>query len=84
MVLGHRKTCAKKLSTNNHLQRSGPQGGILMSLGFFLGRLPFDGDHFLTTFLAYVLRWTANIIYNLWDLGYVGDMAYIIMEQPAP
>ena len=28
----------------------GPQGGVLDSFGFFLGRLPFGGDHFLTTF----------------------------------
>ena len=40
----------------------GPQGGVLDSFGFFLGRLPFGGDHFLTTFLAYVLRRPKTII----------------------
>ena len=49
--------------------RSGPQGGILLSLGFFLGRLPFGGDHFLTTFLAYVLGRPKTIILPFLGFG---------------
>ena len=35
---------------------------ILLRLGFFLGRLPFGGDHFLTTLVEYVLRRQNNDI----------------------
>ena len=46
-----------------------PQGGILLSLGFLLGRLPFGGDHFLTTFLAYVLGRPKTIILPFFGFG---------------
>ena len=38
-------------------------------LGFFLGRLPFGGDHFLTTFLAYVLGRPKTIILQFLGFG---------------
>ena len=45
-----------------------PPGGILLSLGFCLGRLPFGSYHFLTTFLAYVLRRPKTIILQFFEL----------------
>ena len=66
MVLGRPKTYAKNVVKKGSPPKgSGPKKKpktiqstfprkyfILLSLGFFLGRLPFGGDHSWTTFLA--------------------------------
>ena len=73
MVLGRRKTYTKKIVQEEPAQEepktiqntSRPPGGYFAKFGFFLGRLPFGGDHFLTTFLVYVLRRPKTIILPL-------------------
>ena len=64
--------------------RSSPQWGVLLSLGLFLGRLPFGGDQFLTTFLAYVLGRPKTIILPFLGFGlsrghdlYNGDVSLL-------
>ena len=47
-----------------------PKTVFWIVLGFFLGRIPLGGDHFLTTFLAYVLRCPKTIILQFW--GFLG------------
>ena len=46
-----------------------PRGVFWIVLGFFLGRLHFGGDHFLTTFLAYVLGRPKTIILPFLGFG---------------
>ena len=61
--------------------RSGPQAGVLLSLGFFLGRLPFGGDHFLTTFLAYGLPRHKTIILKFWGfLGFGQSRGHVLYK----
>ena len=46
-----------------------PRKVFWIVLGLILGRLPFGGDHFLTTFLAYVLGHPKTIILPLLGFG---------------
>ena len=84
MVLGRPKTYAKKVVKKwsppkgsrpkkkpklSKIPPWGPTGVFWIVLDFFLGRLPFGGDHFLTTFLAYVLGRPKTIILQFLGFG---------------
>ena len=57
-------------------QLRGPKGVFWIVWGFFLGRLHCGDDHFLTTFVAYVLRRPKTIILPCWGfLDLLGDMS---------
>ena len=92
------KHMLKKWPTNGHRQKGagprrnpklsktlpcGPQGGIFLSLGFFLGRLPFGGDHFLITFLHMFWDGPKPLFYLFWDfLGFGQSRGHGLYEQP--
>ena len=65
MVTAKKKPAQQEAQITEHTYLGAakrPPGGILLSLGFFLGRLPFGGAYFLITFFAYVLRRPKTII----------------------
>ena len=62
MVTAKREPAQEETQT----QQNPPRGVFWIVLGFFLGRLPFGRDHFLTTFFSISAQNHYFTIFGIW------------------